>query len=678
MTEGQGALEAGGRPWESESEDALRQRLRGLEHRAEVLEYPAVGEDERRQMLEHLLALERRAGWIPEDSPTQRLLPAAPVGARRRHASAWVDDHALHGVNELRAHHQEWAERSEGEISYVATGTVRGMEVALRYEQGRLVSATTRGDGEHGLDVTERIRALPTVPLRLFPAGSKTESRATKPSTQGLGPSTLTPTPPFPAVMTVRATVTLRVPDLVALDRRRIDAGEPPFVHADGAVEARLLGAGLDPTDLRVYASEVLELEGIDSRWQMIGALKSWGFAVIPLTWRCRGFQEVIDFVNALQQVAGSFELPLEGGRLAVNRLVPTEGAPPAVARLVFPPGGRPARVVKVYEAVGRTGAVLPVAQLAKEPEERQSVPDRAPLPVVAGGLLAVEPGDSVRVRPGGVAPVIGTLDGRGRPRPEGKACPHCAEDAASSAAGLPFVVCRAERCPGRERALLLHLVGPRGLQLPMVGPRLVDLLLSEHGALDLPALLGLSAEAIERHAPGQGDTFARQIARHRALPLWKAVQLAAVPGVGEHAARAVAHQAFTVGRFVELQPPELEAMEGLGRGGREGLAEWIPTRAREFFDRLSAVGATFVDGTRSFPAPLLGKRVVVDGRFEVGGAHVVDEVERRGGRVQPRVGRTTDLAVLGARSDKTRNAAAMYGVPVLDEVAWARLRVAV
>ncbi len=660
------------RPSQDESLERLRQRLRDLEHRAEVLEHPAVPEVERRAAMAELLARESDQDRPPPlDSPSWRMGRLGSVGpGRREQGVAPSLLPAIHGVAELKAHHQKSEARTEGEVIYVASAQPSGVDLSLRYEDGVLVRAVLSNVYGMARDVTEAVRTVRTVPLRLRRPGSTTESRATKPSHRGFGPSTLTPTPPYPPVLEVLARAVIRTADLAALDRARVDAGEPPYVLPEGAVAHSL--AASDPRvaavrPLRVLAVEAVEAPGIDSWWQMLGALKSWGFAIMPLTWRCKGLQEVLDFVAALQQAAPSFEIALEGGTLTHHR-PPPEGLPRTV-RLAFPPVGRVSAVDKIYHAVSRTGTLLPVVQLGRA-ADGPPLPERAPVPASAAGLVSLRPGQSVRVRPGGVAPaVVPEVLSPVGPEPT-PGCPSCT---APPRGGL-HKVCASPRCPGRDRALLAHLAGPRGLRLPSLSPDLIDRLLAERGPLDLPAVLGLDGDEIDRMAPGAGARFAAERAEWTRLAGWRVLYWAGIRQLGERGARLVLQQAFSLGRLFEMRPSELLDLEGVEPGALEALLEWLRGPGPDFLARLRATGVDLLDARAAFPAPFCHQRVVVDGRFAAGAHHIVDEIERKGGRVEPRVNRTTDFVVLGERADRTRDAAAVYALPVLDETAWQRL----
>ena len=379
----------------STSEDALntlKQRIHDLEHRIHVLEFPPEDRNELGEMLKKLAGLEAESGGPTLDSPTWRKGRNVRTSfAQVVYEAPWTDPPAVQSVAELKAFHSQLAD----DDTIVATATMPSVDVELLYEEGILTRALLRSDGREGDDITENVRTIPSVPLQLRRPGSKTETRVTKPSQQAFGPSTTTPVPPYPKRLGVRVTIGLRNVDLAALDRRRVDAGDPPYVAPRGAVLA-----SLRRLDSRITASRRLRAvatgcvappSGIESQWQLLGALKSWGFAIQPITWRCRGVQEMLDFVAALQQHAPTYDYPLEGGHLVGNRHgwlrqgTGLSATPRVEARLVFPPPGRPAVVDRLYYAVGRGGSILPVAQVSKAPEHDLPVPERAPVPVLTG-----------------------------------------------------------------------------------------------------------------------------------------------------------------------------------------------------------------------------------------------------------------------------------------------------
>ena len=653
----------------------LKQQISELEHHSYVLEFPPSDRKELRRLLDDLSRLERAHGGPAPDSPTLRHnAPPRSGFAVHAHEVPWHEAPAVQSVAELKAFHDRHGEES-ADGTFVATATMPSIDVALTYEHGVLQRALLRGDGAHGEDVTDNVRAIPSVPLRLKRPGTQTETRITKPTGQAFGPSTTTPVPPYPDRLLVHLTVVMRLVDLTALDRRRVDAGDPPYVLPRGAVMSSL--RRLDPKvtasrRLRGFATGCpLAVPGIETQWQLFGALKSWGFAIQPITWRCRGLQEILDFVAALQQIAPTYDYPLEGGLLRTNRR--TADAAPVEARLAFPPPGRPATVTRTYSAVGRGGVVLPVALIGRAPEHDLPVPERAPIPAASGtDIVGVDPGVRVRVRPGPVAPIL-TREGPASASAELKECPACGHPL-QRAVDEPFARCVNPECSGRIRARLLHLVGPRGLRLATVTVKSIDRLLAECGPVDISDVFAFDEPRIERFAPGLGAQVVQALERARRMPLWRFLYLSAIPHVSEHEARIFVRHVQSPERLEAMSPDDVGTVGGLSPEASEGLATWLASDGPRSLAKARQAGLTLLGDDQAFSAPFLDKTVVVAGELEGGGALITDEIERRGGIIQARVGRDTDLVVVGRSAQKTFDAAVMYGVPVLDEEAVSEL----
>lgn len=658
-----------------ERAQALRAEIADHEHRTYVLEHPSIDRRLLARLRAELVHLESDGVAQTPDSPTRRI-PSAPAAdfLRLEHRRTWPDLPEVQSVAELKGFHAKVLGVGAGDATYVASATMPGVEIVLTYERGVLARAVLRGDGKEGDDITANVLTIPSVPLKLRPPGSITESRATKLVKQALGPATMSPVPAFPEELEVRAVVAMRQADLTALDRRRVDAGDPPYILPRGAVLGSL--HRLDPAvsasrNLKVFATGCDEAPtGIDTAWQLLGALKSWGFSVLPVTWRCKGLQEVLDFVAALQQIAPTFEFPLEAAVLQVNKMGfgarSADADIPTNVRLVFPSPGRPALAAKVYNAVGRAGALLPVVQIQRAPDHKLPVPERAPIPAETNNsVIGITAGARIRVRPGSVAPIINveTPMDAGPPTK----CPACGH-ALEKPSDEPFSVCPSLSCQGRIRARLLHLIGPRGLRLSSVNLRVVERLQAELGVNDLVDLLQLDPSKLDELAPGEGARFEDEIARVKKMPLWRLLYLLGLPHVSEHAARRIAHVVFDLGHLEKLTPQDCRKIEGLAPEAADGLARWIADAADGDLARIRSAGVTIEDGRASFAAPFSGQYVVVAGELEIGAVHAADEIERRGGTIQNAVGRLTDILVLGKKAPIAFDQAAMYGVPVVDE----------
>ena len=656
---------------------SLRDDLAYHEHRYHVLESPTISTRRYQEMRAELAELERgQTVPVTPDSASLRVAsPRREALMRAMHGRAWSDPPQIRTPQELRAYHDAIHATDGRTPVCVGSGAITGAEVALTYVEGCLRSAVLRGDGHEGEDVTANLRTIGSVPLKLRPPGTRTDTRVSKIVQQVMGPSTATPVPPFATEMVVRGTVSMRSLDLVALDRRRIDAGEPPYMSPAAAILAsiRTLDSRVTASRrLHFFAQDTAELmPDVNTHWQLLGSLKSWGFAVTPLTWRCEGFEEILAFVNALQGEKPNFHYPLQGGLLTMDRfgILQSADPPPRTVRLAFVTMGQRAIVKSVYRAVGRSGAVLPVALLSPGEGETQ-VPDGAPIPAVNGSsFVALAEGTPVRILAGGAAPLI-ELDGT-VPQAESEvaaACPSCRAPLRKPA-DQPVSYCDNLACRGRNRSRLLHLTGQRGLELRSFTARVAEALFPDR-PFTLADLFSLDPSAVEQVAPGTGETFRAEIDAARGLPLWRVLYLSSIPDVSERAARALAAALLDFDGLAQLaRTGATRDFEGVPPEALDGLMVWLAGPGPADLDALRTAGVTIVSDDDVFSAPFLGQHVALAGRFESGSPdQAVDDIERRGGTIEPRVSRRTDLLIAGREADAELVAAETYNIPVVHE----------
>ncbi|MCC7382771.1 MAG: hypothetical protein IT384_13125 [Deltaproteobacteria bacterium] len=662
----------------AEKAQSLREELAYHDHRYHVLEYPLISTRRYWEMREALAEIEREGVPIELDSASRRA-----GGATRSafelvtHRPPWPAPPVLRSPSELRRYVEQVIQREGPSPVFIGGARLTGVEVALTYAGGFLVRAVLRGSGREGEDVTDNARTIGSVPLLLRPPGTITESRVSAISAPVLGPSTMTPVPPFPGELVVRGIVTMRTFDCHALDRARIDSGEPPYVEPLAAIEASI--RRFDPRislsrRLFFFASSVARPPpGSESQWQLLAALKSWGFRVAPLAWRCVGHDEVLDFITALQQAKPTFEYPLDGGVLTLSRIFDDDAsAVPRSVFLSFTSLGRRARVPNVYRAIGRGGAVLPVALLSRVEERDPPVPNGAPVPAISGTrLLDVRAGSVVRVLPGTVAPHL-TVDGAAEERgseAKGETCPACQQPLRTSR-DEAFSRCENLRCRGRARARVLHLVGPRGLALRSITSKQAEGLLSGSGT-PLVEYYRVDVDAVEKIAPGAGAAFAEEREAHRRLPLWRLLYLSSIPLIGERVSRAVASHAQGIDGLIGLVRQVPLPLRGVPLEVQGSLRQWLESEGRQLIAALLEAGVAILGEEEVLSAPLLGKTLVIAGKLQqIGVEQATDEIERRGGRVEGTVTRRTDLMVLGIEAGEAQASAEAFGVIVIDEQA--------
>jgi len=277
-----------------------------------------------------------------------------------------------------------------------------------------------------------------------------------------------------------------------------------------------------------------------------------------------------------------------------------------------------------------------------------------------------------VRVMPGPVAPhmMLDATDPKPSTASPPTTCGAC-QLPLVLAIDEPFGRCDNPACTGRKRSRILHLIGARGVALTSLNARTAESLLGS-GTLPLIELFALDPVAVEKAQPGAGEAFRAEREKVRTLALWRALYLCGIPEVGERVARLVAAHFDSPEALLGRNAAAIAEIPDIPPESIGPLASWIGMQGAPFFTRLAELGVTILGDSDAYAAPLGGKRVVLAGKLEkLSIEQAVDEIERRGGIVEPRVTRRTDLLVAGAGAAEAATNAEAYGVMVVEEAAF-------
>ncbi len=662
------------------AEDRAR-RLRGhlleQEHLLYVLEVPGVS---RRRFLKYraeLAALEAQGVPQAPDSVTRRA-PVAPRAAfdHMTHATPWPQPEPIRGVAGLVDYHEGLAILRGRRVLYVAQAMLRGLEVVLTYRDGVLARAVLRGDGVWGEDVTDNARTLGSIPLRLRSPGTVTPPDVGQAVAQEMGPRTLSPIPPFPSELHIRAVIGIKDQDLATLDRRRTDAGEPPFLFPEAAVSG--LFRRLDPqasceVPLKAFALGCdRAISGFESRWHLYGALKSWGFSISPICFRCRGIAEVVEFLAGVHQLQEPFAFGLAGVLLEANplELFQGSGAPEAV-RLILPPQGRLGALLQVQERTGRGGVISHVGRVhveRGEPIEREF-----PLAPVGAPLIRQWEGEAVRVHLAGFFPVVERAAETKEPAlgAEAVLTPACGacQSALVEVLQGSLRCCPNTRCRARRLAHLRYVLGPRGLGLE-----------SEEGCFDetlTEALLGGLKGEVAELLTWTKDQIKGRLGRPwppleealrslTSMSLWRFVDLLGVPHVGEFEARSITHGAVDLEGLMRFDQTTGSAAH-IRPEARRSFVQWLGQGGCGFLQQVQASGLELVDARHAFPLPFLGMSVAIVGLPAPDLAPLITALQRRGARWVKRLDFATDFLVVGEAAEEEITLAESFEVAVID-----------
>ncbi len=683
----------GAEPPDAPSEDLerirhLRTQLHLHAHRYYVLDEPSIPDAEYDKLFQQLQALEAvHPELASPDSPTVRVGgKALDQFATVRHAVPMLsirtetDTEATGAQNfDTRVRKELGLGESDQPVEYVAELKFDGLAMNLRYEDGALVQAATRGDGEVGEDVTQNIRTIRQIPLRL-PKDA-------------------------PPVLEVRGEVYMRRDDFESLNDKQREKiakgakGEKTFVNprnaAAGAV--RQLDPGIAaqrPLSFFAYGlGEVTPAqEGgpqFETHFQMLLTLKSWGFPVATLTQTAQGAPELIAFHQKIGRERDQLPYDIDGVVYKVNSLAlqkkmgfVTREPRWAVAHK-YPAQEQITTVLAIDVQVGRTGKLTPVAKLA---------------PVFVGGVTVtnatlhnedearrkdVRVGDTVIVRRAGdvIPEVVSVLpDKRVQDSPQftmPRQCPVCGSDALREEGEADYRCTGGLFCGAQRKEAILHYAHRRAVEVEGLGDKLVEQLVDANVIRTLPDLykLGLSALAsLARMADKSANNLLDALEKSKQTTLPRFLFGLGIRHVGEATAKELARHFGKLDAIMDATEEQLLEVSDVGPIVAKSIRTFFDQpHNREVVDQLRACGVTWAEGEPAAraPQPFSGKTFVITGTLPtLSRDEAKDRVEAAGGKVAGSVSKKTDYVVAGAEAGSKLTKAQELGVAVIDEAA--------
>ena len=675
----------------------LRQTLHTWAHQYYVQDAPSVPDAEYDRLFKELQALEAtHPELVTTDSPTQRVGgKSLDAFAQVRHAVPMLSirtetDTSASGAEnfDARMRRELGLIDTDPAIDYVAEPKFDGLAMNLRYEHGVLVQAATRGDGETGEDVTQNIRTIGQIPLKL-PTSA-------------------------PPVLEVRGEVYMRRDDFEALNerqRQRIAAGErgeKTFVNPRNAAAGAV--RQLDPAiaaqrPLSFFAyglGEITPPAQGGPVWHthlaLLHTLKSWGFPVCALVKQAQGATELVAFYEAIGQQRDGLGFDIDGVVYKVNSLAlqrqlgfVTREPRWAVAHK-FPAQEMLTTVLAIDVQVGRTGKLTPVAKLA---------------PVFVGGVTVtnatlhnedearrkdVRVGDTVVVRRAGDvipevvsvvlpthAQAMGTASAvapsRGAVFTMPTHCPVCGSVAVREEGEADYRCTGGLFCSAQRKQALLHFAQRRAVEVEGLGEKLVDQLVDAGIIHTLPDLyrLGFTALAnLERMADKSAQNIVQALEKSKQTTLPRFLFGLGIRHVGEATAKELARHFGQLDAIMDASEEQLLQVADVGPIVAQSIRTFFDQpHNREVVEQLRACGITWIEGPPAERAstPLSGKTLVLTGTLPTLGREEAKAwIEAAGGKVAGSVSKKTSYVVAGSEAGSKLDRALELGVPVLDE----------
>ncbi len=653
--------------------EQLRDVIRQHDYRYYVVDRPTISDTAYDRLFEELARLEAAyPELITPDSPTQRVagapLPAFPA---IEHLAPMLSLESVTDADDVRRFDERIHASVRGRtVRYVLEPKFDGLSLEVVYRDGVLLRASTRGDGERGEGVTENVKTIRSVPLRL--RGNS-----------------------VPRLLAVRGEAIMRLDDFRALNERLERDGQPPFANPRNAAAGSI--RQLDPRitaqrRLDVFFYDILHMERgprLADDMRLLQALPAWGLHASPNTRVCSSVDKVVQYHREMERRRDSLEYEIDGIVLKVNdldlraRLQMTARHPRWALAFKFAPREQETTIEDIVVQVGRSGVLTPVAvlrpvQIGGVTVTRATLHNRDE---IARKDLRV--GDVVRViRAGDVIPEIvehvpARRAHRHRPYIMPARCPECHTSIVQE---RPFDHCpNGLACPAQLKRTIHHFGSRDALDIRGLGPETVDALVSEglvRSVADLFTLTHDDLMQVERFADVSATNLLKAIDRARQTPLWRFLHALGIPSVGTRTARDLAEHFGTLDRIQSADEAELMAVPGIG-----------PTVARDvaaFFRR--AVNRRVIESCRrrgvrmsrtsvTRRGPLAGKTVVFTGGLESMTREDAEERARARGALTARsVSAETDLVVAGTDPGSKYAKACALGVRVIDEGQFQRL----
>ncbi len=648
--------------------EALRDLIRTHDYSYYVLDQPTVTDFEYDKLYAELLELEKKhPEFVTKDSPTQRIgAEPLPFFSKIQHRLPMLSLQNSYSIDEIR----EFDDRvkrflqTNEKVEYFCEPKFDGLAIELIYEHGHLVRALTRGDGETGEDVTQNIRTIRAIPLKLA-----NEARSLP-------------------LLEIRGEVLMFKDDFRVLNENQQDAGLPTFANPRNAAAGSV--RQLDPKitasrPLRMYCYTFGAIQNyrFHKQSEFIKQIAGWGLPVSPLHRICSSAEGAVDFYNDVLKKRHSLAYDIDGVVVKVNRFDLQDElgfiarSPRWATAAKFKPEQGSTVITEIAVQVGRTGALTPVAVME---------------PVRVGGVTIthatlhnqdeidrkdVRVGDTVIVqRAGDVIPeIVRVVTEKRQPRAKPfqipHTCPVCGS-AVDKVEGEVVLRCTNLLCPAVVRESLKHFVSRRAMDIDKVGERTIDQLV-DAGLVkrfsDFYRLTLAQVMSLERQGEKSSQNIIDSINKSKRPTLSRFIYALGMRFVGEQMAKILASHFRSMERLLEATEDELDRIEGIGKRVAHSIATALNQKTlRDEIKSLENFGVIIANPPSLKKRGLLSDlNIVITGTLPVERNLIKDLIEENGGKSSSSVSKKTNYVLAGESPGSKIEKAQELGVPIID-----------
>ncbi|MBE0426779.1 MAG: NAD-dependent DNA ligase LigA [Nitrospirae bacterium] len=620
-------------------------------YRYYVLDSPVISDEEYDRLYRHLKELEDEYHYVLPDSPTRRVgAPPLDKFEKVKHTEPMLSlDNAFSYDEVIEFDKRIKRFLGSGEvIEYTVEPKYDGLAIELTYKNGLLSRASTRGDGYEGEDVTQNIKTVKSVPLKI----------------EGV--------PGIPGEIDVRGEVYMDIEDFERLNREKEQKGEPLFANPRNAAAGSV--RQLDPS---ITASRKLHLacygvgfvKGIEfkNQWELIKWLEKARFPIPPIVRLVKGIDKVIEAVKEIEEKQRNFPFETDGTVIKVNDFglqralgIKTREPRWAIA-YKFPAHQGTTNIRQIIPSVGRTGVITPVAMLE---------------PVRIGGVTVsrstlhnwdeierkdIKIGDTVVVeRAGDVIPHVITVikekrTGREKPFPVPEKCPVCGSKVVREE-GEVAVRCIGLNCLAQVQEKIKHFASRGAMDIEGLGEKNVELLYSKgliHNFIDIYKLKKEDLLNLPRFAEKSAQNLIDAIETSKSTTLARFLYALGILHVGEYAAKLLAKNFEKLEDLYKISPEEIMKIPQMGEKTSRSVSDFFnDTENLHTLKTLKSMGLKITnpdfEGEVKGERPLEGLTIVITGTLPKPRNEVEEMIAIYGGHAATSVSKNTDYVVVG------------------------------
>lgn len=642
--------------------EKLREELKRHSYLYYVKDDPEITDYEYDMMMKKLIEEEERLGLpIPPDSPSVRVGGSAVSSfAKVEHEVPLLSLNDVFSFDELKEFDRRVKEDCP-DADYDTEIKIDGLSVSLEYKEGLFYRGATRGDGIVGEDVTENLKTIGSIPLRLSE----------------------------PVTLTVRGEVYMPVKNFLSLNEKREEAGEPLFKNPRNAAAGSL--RQLDPKitasrglDILIFNLQKCDEKSFDTHLESLDWLEKLGFKVVPVRTYCKNVDEAIAEIEKIGRGDYHLKFDIDGAVIKVNSLKMREKlgftakAPRWAAAYKYPPERKETKLYDITVQVGRTGVLTPTAELD---------------PVFIGGTTVsratlhnidfinskdIRIGDTVILQKAGeiipeiIGPVKEKRTGSEVPYSMPEFCPVCGAKVVREE-GEAAVRCSSNECPAQLQRNIEHFVSRDAMDISGLGPAIIAQLLEKKLIASTADIYSLKKEDIvplEKLGEKSADNLLSAIEKSKERDLSNLIYALGIRQVGSGAAKSLAAHFKTLDNLLSAEVSELSEVDDIGPVTAESIRDYFSEEHnKENIKNLVSSGLNTEYSDQGVSESLSGLTFVITGTLSgYSRSAAADEIEKRGGKVSGSVSKKTSFVLAGAEPGSKLDKANTLGIRVISE----------